>query len=97
MSDFNCSEIVVLRLLQTGLKDGQVQYREQTASAVVIESSGFATAVGGSAELEFLISGSGEIPPGSQLIWRGTLYDIGSVRRCRDLDGNVRGTRCSVA
>ncbi|MBS1371053.1 MAG: hypothetical protein HPZ91_13955 [Lentisphaeria bacterium] len=96
MAEFRCSETVVLRILGTGLADGEPRYTERTASAVVIENRGFTPADGASAEFEFLIAGSGEIPPGSRLIWRGVLYDIGSVRRCRDLDGNVRATRCTV-
>ena len=96
MSEFRCSETVILRLLEPGLSDGEVKYTERPVRALVVENRGFTPADGASAAFEFLIPGDEEIPPGSSLIWRGTVYDIGSVRRCRDLDGTVRASRCTV-
>ena len=96
MSEFRCSEIVTLRLLETGFADGELHYAERTVRALVIESRGFTPADGASAAFEFLIPGDDEIPPGSSIIWRGELYDIGSIHRCRDLDGTVRASRCTV-
>ena len=96
MPEFRCSETVILRLLEPGFSDGEVRYTERTVQALVIENRGFTPAHGASAAFEFLIPGSGEIPPGSSLVWRGAVYDIGSVRRCRDLDGTVRASRCTV-
>ena len=96
MSEFRCSETVILRLLEPGLSDGEVKYTERPVRALVVENRGFTPADGASAAFEFLSPGDDEIPPGSSLVWRGTVYDIGSVRRCRDLDGTVRASRCTV-
>ena len=96
MAEFRCSETVILRLFEPGLSDGGTNFQERPVWALVVENRGFTPADGASAAFEFLIPGAMEIPPGSSLVWRGVVYDIGSVRRCRDLDGTVRASRCTV-
>ncbi len=96
MHEFLASEPVTLRMLKPGLSDGEVGFDEKNAMAVVIESRGFTQADGASASFDFLIPGETELSPGSQIVWRNVIYDVATVRQCRDLDGFTRAIRCTV-
>lgn len=96
MHEFLCSEPVTLRILKPGLSDGQPAYEERNAMAVVIESRGFTQADGASAAFEFLIPDRCDLSPGSQIVWRNTVYDVAAVKQCRDLGGLPRAIRCTV-
>ena len=96
MDEFLASEPVTLRVLKSGLDDGVVGYDETDAMAIVIESRGFTQKAGASAAFEFLIPGKYELSPGSQIVWNNVVYDVATVRQCRDLDGLPRAIRCTV-
>jgi len=96
MDEFLATEPVTLRTLKSGLADGQVGYLETDAMAIVIESRGFTQRDGASAAFEFLIPGTRDLPPGSQIIWNHVVYDVAAVKQCRDLDGLPRAVRCTV-
>ncbi len=96
MYEFLCSEAITLRILDSGLSDGMVRYHEKAAMAIVIENRGFTRKNGASAAVEFLIPGQHELAPGSQIVWRGTVYDVAGVKQCRDLSGFSRAIRCTI-
>ena len=79
-------------------EDGAVTYRATDAAAVVLweakDHPGLPACAEAHAEL---LLKTPDVPiPGTRLAWRGKMWDLGSIRTCRDLDGNRFCCRCTL-
>ena len=99
MAMFECNVTVVLRRPVRGA-DGEVEYAESTAPALIIESLSREADAGEPPtlrrETEFLFPPPAEPLPGDLVKCDGIDHELAAVRVCRTLDGDVVCRRCTV-
>ncbi len=99
MSMFKCNVEVVIRRPARGA-DGETEYTENTAPALLIECLSRGERAGDApalqTETEFLFPPPAEPRPGDLVRCGGVDHELASVRVCRDLDGGIVCRRCEV-
>ena len=80
------------------MEDGTVTCRAVDAVAVVLWESKDHPGLPACAEAHAeLLLKSAETPvPGTRLAWQGKTWNLGTIRVCRDLDGNRFCCRCTL-
>ena len=81
-----------------GVEDGVTSYYPVEARAVVLWESKDHPGLPACAEAhaELLLKTPATPSPGTRLAWRGKTWDLGTIRTCRDLDGNRFCCRCTL-
>ena len=92
---FTAQEKIILRH-RNGFRNGQPVYVEKEAAATVIEAEtrkkNGITADGST----FIIAPPAEAAAGDIIRRRNTEYHIEKIQLCRDIDGVIRGIKCTA-
>ena len=98
MFEDRLQESVILRISDRVFSDGQADYTDYQAYALITDFSRrdinrYSSVKNGKI---FLLRCAKEPKPGSQLIHSEQTYDLKDIKVCRDLDGQIECYRCVV-